>query len=386
VSETDPGSQRRREPLIDCDVHNALPDDDALGPYLPAVWRDRREGLAYLPTEFRQVRENLGDRSYIGAEYPRPTPRASRVDAWPPGGGPPASDLAFTQQQLLDAWNVEAAILNPLLGVGEMLNLELAAVLARASNDWLAAEWLDRDPRLRASIIVAYEDGSAAAAEIDRLADDRRFVQVLMLSRTIEPMGRRRYWPIYEACERHGLPIGVHNGGWGGHPITPAGFPSFYIEDAAAMAGAFQAQVGSLLCEGVLTRFPSLRFVLIEGGFAWLPPLMWRLDRAWRKLRAEVPDLDRLPSELVRERFWVSTQPMEEPERPGQYLELLDQLAMPGRIMFSTDYPHWDFDSPDRALPAQLPSDVRRGILHDNAAALYDLTPAPVGAAPLARG
>ena len=134
-----------------------------------------------------------------------------------------------------------------------------------------------------------------------------------------------------------------------------------------------------------MTRFPSLRFVLIEGGFAWLPPLMWRLDRAWRKLRAEVPDLDRLPSELVRDRFWVSTQPMEEPERPGQYLELLEQLAMPGRIMFSTDYPHWDFDSPDRALPTQLPSDVRRGILHDNAAALYELTPAQVESAPIAR-
>ncbi len=151
-----------QERLIDCDVHNALPDDAALRPYLPAEWRDRREGLTYLPTEFRQVRENLGDRSYIGAEYPRPTPRASRVDAWPPGGGPPASDLDFTRQQLLDAWDVEAAILNPLLGVGEMLNLELASVLARASNDWLAAEWLDRDARLRASIIVAYEDGPAA--------------------------------------------------------------------------------------------------------------------------------------------------------------------------------------------------------------------------------
>ena len=218
-------------------------------------------------------------------------------------------------------------MLNPLLGIGEMLNLELAAVMARAANDWLAAEWLDRDPRLRASIVVPYEDPPAAAAEIDRVAGDPRFVQVLMLSRTIEPMGRRRYWPIYEACERHGLPLGVHNGGWGGHPITPAGFPSYYIEDAAAMAGAFQAQVGSLLCEGVLTRFPGLRFVLIEGGFAWLPPLMWRLDRAWRMLGAEVPALDRLPSELIRERFWVSTQPMEEPERPAQFHELLEQLA-----------------------------------------------------------
>jgi len=365
--------RRARVPLIDCDVHNALPDAGALLPYMAAEWRDRRESLTHLPTEFRLVRENLGDRSYMGAEYPRPTPRASRVDAWPPGGGPPASDLAFTQAQLLDAYDVEAAVLNPLLGIGEMLNLELAGAMARGANDWLATEWLDRDSRLRASIVIPYEDPPAAAAEIDRVAVDPRFVQVLMLSRTIEPMGRRRYWPIYEACERHGLPLGLHNGGWGGHPMTPAGFPSFYVEDASAMACAYQAQIGSLLCEGALSRFTGLRVVLIEGGFAWLPPLMWRLDRAWRKLRAEVPRLDRLPSELIRERFWISTQPMEEPEHPGQLEELLEQLGMSDRILFSTDYPHWDFDAPDGALPGRLPERLRSAILHDNAAALYGL-------------
>jgi predicted TIM-barrel fold metal-dependent hydrolase len=213
------------------------------------------------------------------------------------------------------------------------------------------------------------------------MAADKRFVQVLVLSRTIEPLGRKRYWPIYDACERHGLPLGIHNGGWGGHPMTPAGFPSYYIEDTAAMALAYQAQVTSLLVEGVLTRFPGLRFVLIEGGFAWLPALMWRLDRAWRRLRAEAPMLDRLPSELIRERFYVSTQPMEETERPEQFPELLEQLDMDDQIMFSTDYPHWDFDAPDMALPVRLPDGVRRKILHDNAARLYGLgVPAVAGA------
>ena len=360
-----------RIPLFDCDVHNGLPDDGALAPYMPAEWRERREALTYLPTEFRNVRENLGDRSYIGAEYPRPTPRASRVDAWPPGGGAPASDLDFTRAQLLDPWNVERAVLNPLLGIGEMLNLELAAVMASAANDWLADQWLDREPRFLASIVIPYEDPLTSAAEIDRVAADTRFVQALMLSRTIEPMGRRRYWPIFEACERNGIPLAIHNGGWGGHPMTPAGFPTFYLEDAAAMSLAFQAQVGSLIAEGVLQRFPRLRFILIEGGFAWLPSLMWRLDRAAWRLRAELPHLDALPSELIRDRFWFSTQPMEETEHPHQFAELVEDLDMSDHILFSTDYPHWDFDSPGEALPTGIDDALRRRILHDNAAALY---------------
>jgi predicted TIM-barrel fold metal-dependent hydrolase len=53
---------------------------------------------------------------------------------------------------------------------------------------------------------------------------------------------------------------------------------------------------------------------------------------------------------------------------------------MTDRIMFSTDYPHWDFDAPNQALPARLTADQQRKILHENAAALYGL-PTPANAA-----
>ena len=256
-----------------------------------------------------------------------------------------------------------------------MLNLELARGAGARVNDWQAAEWLDREPRLRASIIVAYEDGPAAAAEIDRLAGDPRFVQVLMLvahdraDRAAAATGRSTRPASATACRSAST-----SAAGAATRSRRAGFPSFYIEDAAAMAAAFQAQVGEPGLRGRVRALPGLRIVLIEGGFAWLAAAdVAARPRLAQAARSEVPDLDRLPSELIREHVWLTTQPMDEPERPAQYLELLEQLAMDDRIMFSTDYPHWDFDSPDRALPAGLPDGVRRGILHDNAAALYDL-------------
>jgi predicted TIM-barrel fold metal-dependent hydrolase len=227
---------------------------------------------------------------------------------------------------------------------------------------------------LRGAICVPYEDGEAAAAEIDRLGGDERFVQVLLLARTREPLGKRRFWKIYEAAVRHDLPVGIHFGGTGGSPFTGAGWPSFYLEDHGGMPQAFQAHVISLVCEGVFVRFPSLKVVFIESGFAWLPSLLWRLNHYWEKLRDEVPHLQTRPSDSVRKQLWLTTQPMDEPSQPAFFPQLLDQLGMNDRLMFATDYPHWDFDAPDQAFPVRLPDDLKNQILRDNAYALYRLT------------
>ncbi|MBO0703520.1 MAG: amidohydrolase family protein, partial [Candidatus Dormibacteraeota bacterium] len=120
-------------------------------------------------------------------------------------------------------------------------------------------------------------------------------------------------------------------------------------------------------------RFPELKIVLIEGGFAWLAPLMWRLDDVHRRLGAEVPEVRRPPSSYIREHFWVTTQPMEEPPRPAQFSRLLDQLGMNDRLMFATDYPHWDFDAPDASIPVRLEPALHRAIMSENAARLYGL-------------
>ena len=353
--------QRTRLAVIDCDIHPNLKSPKALHPYLSERWR--------------QHRDTIGDRGFAGSYYPRANPNAARTDSWPPNGLPPGSDLDFMRHQLLDAWGMDFGVLQPLLGAGAQLNHEYAAALSTAINEWQIAEWLDPEPRLRSGLVVPYEAPDLAVAEIERRGDHPGFVQVMLGIRTSEPLGRRKYWPMFEAAAARNLPIGVHFGSQGGSPITGAGWPSMYIEDHAGMSTAFQAQVSSLICEGVFEQFPSLKIVLIEGGFAWAPPLAWRLDSAWSKLRVEVPHLKRLPSEYFAEHFWLTTQPMEEPARPAQFLELLEQGPwLQDRLMFSTDYPHWDFDAPDQALPkVQLPAGFAEKLMAENARALYKL-------------
>ena len=139
------------------------------------------------------------------------------------------------------------------------------------------------------------------------------------------------------------------------------------------MTQAFQSQVISLVYEGVFEMFPGLRIVLVEGGFAWLPPLMWRMDKHYKRLKGEVPHLKRLPSEYIRDHIWATTQPMEEPPNPKHLLQAIEHLGTEDKLMFATDYPHWDFDEPDRAFSVRLPGELKRKIFSENARALYQL-------------
>jgi predicted TIM-barrel fold metal-dependent hydrolase len=349
-----------RPAIADCDVHPAVRFDADLNPWLPERWRSYR-------AEYGTSRR-LGMQA--GPAFPKSQPNASRRDAYPPEGGRQGSSLSFMQQQHLDTNNVALGILNP-LGSGQgVSNPEFSAALCHATNEWEVAAWTGKDSRLKASIVVPYEWAEESVREIRRWAGHKDFVQVLMLSRTAEPLGNRRYWPIYEAAAEANLPVSVHAFGYGGAPITSTGWPSHYIEEMTGHAQSCQAGLSSLLVEGVFERFPNLRIIMVEAGFAWAPSLAWRLDKAWKVLRSETPHLKELPSETMRRHVWWTTQPMEEPE-PRDHL--LDTIAWMGwdRLLFATDYPHWDYDDPAQALPLAISDQQRRQFFLENARTVY---------------
>jgi predicted TIM-barrel fold metal-dependent hydrolase len=281
------------------------------------------------------------------------------------------------RRQLLEEHQIDLAILNPTLQtschmMGPGSPRELVAEVARAGNDYERTVWLDADPRFRGAICVPFEDPRATITEIERCAPDERFVQILLPFRTRDPLGQRRYWEMYEAAEHYDLPISLHPAL--NHGETGSGWPSFYFELHAGLPSALYAQLASLIFEGVFDRFPKLRVVFQEGGWGWVAPFMHQLDRSWRLLRSEVPDLLDAPSEYVRRHLWFTTQPIEEPERPEQFVQLYEQFVaagLGGRLMFSSDYPHWDFDAPDRAIPHSLPDGDRAAIFCGNALRCY---------------
>jgi predicted TIM-barrel fold metal-dependent hydrolase len=124
---------------IDCDVHPTATGNNVLLPYLETYWRD-------------SVQER-GMGSLESASYPPNAPITARPD-FRGADGYAATDASELSSQVLDRWGASHAILNCLYGVQLIFNEDMARVFAAALNDWIAKEWLDRDPRLRASIVV----------------------------------------------------------------------------------------------------------------------------------------------------------------------------------------------------------------------------------------
>ena len=289
------------EPVIDCEVQAVVPSVGTLEPYLSEHWRE-----VIATTQFKGPTDS---------PYPPSLPTSLRPKLAPVDGQPPGSTLASVRAQALDALGSEIAILTCAYGVESVRNPDAAAALAGAVNDWLAHEFLDAEPRLRASISVPAQP-AMAAEEIARRAEHPGFVQVYLPVRSATPYGNRVWLPLLEAAVEHDLPIALHFGGATGLPPTASGWPTYYIEEYVDMATAFQSQLTSLIAEGVFDRFPTLGVVLAGSGFAWIPAWVWRFDKVWRGLRREVPWTTRLPSENLRDRVRVTLQPVDGPTDP----------------------------------------------------------------------
>jgi hypothetical protein len=125
-----------------------------------------------------------------------------------------------------------------------------------------------------------------------------------------------------------------------------------------------------MIAEGVFAKFPDLKVVATESGLTWLSGFIWRADKTWKGVRAEVPWLTRAPSAILRDHVRFTVQPIDAPDESAALLRLIDHLKSDSLFLFSTDYPHWQFDGDD-CLPPDLPDQLSRKIISENALATY---------------
>src|SRR3977135_1521653 len=163
---------------IDCDIHPAVGGTrTTLLPYLDDHWKERVVSRAIEGLDLTSSPPNM--------------PLSGRAD-WRPANGKPGSGLSMVQRGAFDQLGATHAIRHGAHEREAVYDPYMAAAFCKAINDWIAAEWLARDPRLRASIVVPMQAPDLAVEEIERRAADNRFVSVLVLAQGESLLGGGR--------------------------------------------------------------------------------------------------------------------------------------------------------------------------------------------------
>lgn len=348
--------------VVDCDVHLVPRQLDEIVDRMPEPWRSR-----------------IGNRraKASGKSVYKSMEAAKRLDSYPESGAPPGSEPDFVYKQLFGEAGVDIALVIP--EVRYTVDPEINSAWCRAHNSWLADTWLENwnlDGRLFGSIAVSLDSPESAVSEVQYWAGHPKFKQILISDVTERPLGFPAFEPVWRVAAQHRLPVAMHFGGHGAGSLgmTPVGRFQHHVDyHSIAYPLTYSAHLVSLICSGVFDRHPDLSIVFVEGGFLWHRPLLARLARHWAAFSREIAAIGGDPLAYIRNNVRFTTQPVEESEEPrdvGRLMELADADRV---LMFSSDYPHYDFDHPQRALPRSLSKESRARIMFRNASELYDL-------------
>jgi len=347
--------------IVDADVH--IHEDPAgLAEYAEAPWDVGLREIATVEERYLDL-PGMTPRAEFRVPFPGGSTRRQRVDS-------PAE-----MREGLDSLHIDAAVVFPdhLLYLAMVRDPRFAAALARAYNAWLYERWLLEDQSLKGSLVIAPQDPVAGADDIRRHADHREFACIYLPGSGVRPLyGHRSYDPIYTAAVEVGLPIVVHS--------VEAVFPTFPFQlevfettaaqHAVAHPFAMMANMISMLETGVPVRYPELGIGFMEAGVGWIPFMLNRLDKEFLERRREIPFLQEAPSHYIK-RFFYGTQPIEEPERRQDIVDIFRLFDGEDQAMFASDWPHHDFDHPQHLFGLPFSAEAKRKIMGDNALRVF---------------
>lgn len=184
---------------------------------------------------------------------------------------------------------------------------------------------------------MPFQDVGAAVHEVNRAISTLGLAGIAVASQGMkEHLGSRTFWPMYEEIERLNVPLCIHNRREG--PAGEIRFDSFLYLHTIGRPVETAIQFVGLMYGGVAERFPRLRIAFLECGVGWVPYWMERMDEEWEKRGGvEAPLCTSKPSEYITHGNWFfATEPEE-----GMLPYVIERIGE-DKILFASDYPHWD--------------------------------------------
>jgi predicted TIM-barrel fold metal-dependent hydrolase len=282
-------------------------------------------------------------------------------------------DISLTRRWM-DAIGTDIAIIfpSPMLQLGLHPQVEVEVALARAYNRWLVERVLAHEARIRSMLYLPFNDPDASLRMVKEMAGKPGVVGFMVTAARYRPIHHNSYMRTYAMLEEMGLPLAFHAGyNWNDQGM--ATMNKFISVHALGFVFHNMVHLTNWIVNGLPERFPKLKVIWVESGLAWLPFLMQRLDNEYMMRSSEAPALKRRPSEYMREMFFTS-QPM----------EMTDLIALENtfrmikaetQLLYSSDYPHWDFDLPSVIYDLPFVSEqAKRNILGGNAMRVFNLS------------
>jgi predicted TIM-barrel fold metal-dependent hydrolase len=243
-----------------------------------------------------------------------------------------------TRLKDMDKEGIDTSVLFPTssFAVNGLIERNYAVAYARAYNDFIA-EVCRQSPRLKGVALLPFQDPGAAVEEANRAVTKLGLSAIAVATQGMkEHLGSQTFWPIYEELQRLNVPLCVHNRRSG--PAGEIRFDSFMFMHTIGRPVETVIQFAGLIYGGIPERFSKLRIAFLECGVGWVPYWMERMDEEWEKRgKVEAPACKQKPSEYVKQgNLFFATEPEEET------LPYVLERIGDDKILFASDYPHWD--------------------------------------------
>jgi uncharacterized protein len=228
-------------------------------------------------------------------------------------------------------------------------DLDLAYGTARAHNRGMV-EFCSADPRLLPSCYVPLADLDGAAAMASEAIE--MGAAALLVASGCPPGHSPSHVgldPVWARAQDAGIPVVFHVGGTGdlidpayfrnGLPVPPdfhGGEENFRSVDYMGIPGPPAQTLATMIFDGVLDRFPSLRIGVIEQGAIWVPSWTRQMESAFEAFARHEERLRALslrPTEYVRRQVRFTPYPTDD-------VGWIVSQSGPEVCLFSSDYPH----------------------------------------------